>query len=643
MSSGSDDTSGVEDDDEYFDIVDDDDSISDDDIEDDDSNNTTTTTSTTSASINRNRNRNTNNNRNRNNINQQQQQQHQQQNNNRPVSPMPMEDSSDSDDYFLENNQDDNDDDDDDYTDSGEQDDDDDYEAEHDNADDLEFLADQDEDDLDEDDLAEQRITFYQLLNTLSAINSRSARSDRQFLFSEAPQEREEQQRIQSEKHNQDLLDLKNEKITLQYLSRVKDTNTPLNNYLLNRELTDQNVERIRISQYFLPSRPLNIINVHHKIFCCKMSSDGKIFMSASQDKMIRFFHTDSWQEFKSIEARDINWSIIDTDYSPDQNWLVYSSWSPYIQLCKIKSDNDQDSEVPLPKYNDFDSLSSSSSLKKPKYQDIHEALFLDPIADRFCIFGLKFSPNNKEILAGSSDGLIFIYDLIDRRNAIQIRGHRDDINSVTFIDKGGNLFATGSDDSLIKIWDKRILDDSFNRPIGVLTGHINGITHVSSKDDGVYLLSNGKDQCAKLWDIRKMKTQPSYCDLSYSPPTNNENLSSYWNQRISRQLAPTKTQLDNDISLMTYKGHKVFQTLIRCYFSPLETTGQKFIYSGSSDGDIYIYDVLSGEIIRVLNHGQGTVRDLSWSPCSQELISTNWQGYITKWCDWNDIRYDDY
>jgi hypothetical protein len=42
------------------------------------------------------------------------------------------------------------------------------------------------------------------------------------------------------------------------------------------------------------------------------------------------------------------------------------------------------------------------------------------------------------------------------------------------------------------------------------------------------------------------------------------------------------------DTSLMTYRGHKVFQTLIRSYFSPSETTGQKYIYTGSSDCTLY-------------------------------------------------------
>jgi len=621
MSSGSD-TSGVEDDDEYFDIVDDDDSISDDDIEEDDNNNSIQQQQQQQQNrqiINNNSN-NSNNNMNNNNNN----------NNSSNNNNDSMDDSLDSDDSELDDV------DDDDY----EYDIDDDYEPELDNTDDHEFLVDdQDEDELDQDNLTEQSISFLQLLNTLNRLTSgpqiRFMQNDQL-----GPQQREMQLKLQQDRHQKDLTDIKDEKITLQCLSRLKDDNIPLERYLFNRELSDKNSERIRVSQYFLPSSPLNIRNVQYKIFCCKLSSDGKIFMSASQDKLIRFFDTSSWQEIKTIEARDISWSIIDTDYSPDQNWLVYSSWSPFIQLVKVNNDNDLDSEVPLPpKNNDF--VDTPFKKSKKNHDDIHEGLFLDPEADRFCVFGLKFSPNNKEILAGSSDGLVFIYDLIDRRNAIQIKGHKDDINSVTYLDRGGNLFATGSDDTLIKIWDKRIIDDSSNRPIGVLTGHINGVTHVTSKEDGVYLLSNSKDQSAKLWDIRRMKTQASYCDLSYSPPYDKN---SQWNP--NRQLLPTKSQLENDISLMTYKGHKVFQTLIRCYFSPLESTGQKYIYSGSADGRIFIYDVLSGENIRILDQGQGVIRDLAWSPCSQELISGSWHGYITKWDDWNDIRFnnnDDY
>ena len=39
----------------------------------------------------------------------------------------------------------------------------------------------------------------------------------------------------------------------------------------------------------------------------------------------------------------------------------------------------------------------------------------------------------------------------------------------------------------------------------------------------------------------------------------------------------------------MTYRGHSVLRTLIRCHFSPAETTGAQYIYSGSADGKIHV------------------------------------------------------
>lgn len=43
----------------------------------------------------------------------------------------------------------------------------------------------------------------------------------------------------------------------------------------------------------------------------------------------------------------------------------------------------------------------------------------------------------------------------------------------------------------------------------------------------------------------------------------------------------------------MTYRGHAVLKTLIRCHFSPIATTDQRYVYSGSSDGKIHVSPVM--------------------------------------------------
>lgn len=83
---------------------------------------------------------------------------------------------------------------------------------------------------------------------------------------------------------------------------------------------------------------------------------------------------------------------------------------------------------------------------------------------------------------------------------------HEDEINSVCFANRtSSNIIFTGSDDSFIKIWDRRALSN--NREAGAFIGHCEGITHVASKGDGIYMASNSKDQLLKVWDLRKMVT----------------------------------------------------------------------------------------------------------------------------------------
>jgi DDB1- and CUL4-associated factor 11 len=97
------------------------------------------------------------------------------------------------------------------------------------------------------------------------------------------------------------------------------------------------------------------------------------------------------------------------------------------------------------------------------------------------------------------------VYDLVTNRISSKISdAHNDEINSVCFANRAhSNLIFTGSDDSLVKVWDRRALV----KEAGSFVGHSEGVTHVTSKGDGVMLASNAKDQLLKVWDIRKMAT----------------------------------------------------------------------------------------------------------------------------------------
>ena len=81
-----------------------------------------------------------------------------------------------------------------------------------------------------------------------------------------------------------------------------------------------------------------------------------------------------------------------------------------------------------------------------------------------------------------------------------------------------------------------------------------------------------------------------------------------------------------------------------------METTGQRYVYTGSSDGNISIYDLVTGDTAGVLKKPANTsrqdhygyhyggrarnspCRDISWHPFLPVLASTEFNGNVNIW-----------
>lgn len=162
-------------------------------------------------------------------------------------------------------------------------------------------------------------------------------------------------------------------------------------------------------------------------------------------------------------------------------------------------------------------------------------------------------------------------------------------------------MLATPTESALISTLsnrDRRSISSS--RPSGVLAGHTEGITFVDPKGDGRYVISNGKDQAIRLWDLRSMRTWNEIsggAGSSYSSDASVQFGLRGWDYRSDWYRKPNYKAHPLDCSVMTYRGHHVLRTLIRCHFSP-ESTGQQYIYTGGSNGVIWIYH-LDGRVVQ--------------------------------------------
>ena len=340
------------------------------------------------------------------------------------------------------------------------------------------------------------------------------------------------------------------------------------------------------------------------RVFNGQFSSTGDFYYCSCQSE-IRVYDTSNifdWRLTSEIPGFNIQWTITDLDLSPCENYLVYTTIDSHITLVNIRED-----------------LSNPYNFQCEGHQ-----LPLETGRDHigYAIWSAKFSGSGNEVVAGTSNDSIVIYDLVSKTTSYEIpNAHKEDINSVCFANRDeSQVVFTGSDDSLIKIWDKRDLQ---RKPQGVLLGHREGITHISSKGDGIHLISNSKDQTLKLWDIRTM------CSSSEASRFQKENrYQTHFDYRWEDYpLRNYKKRLAADESLMTFRGHEILFTLIRCYFSPLFTTGQRFIYTGSSSKKVLIYDSYTGKKVTSLKPliplQQCVIRDVSWHPYLPLIAST--------------------
>lgn len=299
-----------------------------------------------------------------------------------------------------------------------------------------------------------------------------------------------------------------------------------------------------------------------------KFSDDGNMFFCYTQSYATYVYDTSDLSNPKFLYRCPFPtavWTVTDAAMDRKNRFLAQCTRSDCIHVTQLKDDGSpellgHDLEVPT------------------RY-------------GRHVIYSVEFTPDSSGILYAKGDGTIGLFDFESTRVVQMRKRHEDEVNSARFVDDSANVVVSGSDDSTIRVWDRR---DWTKRESGALVGHLEGITSVASRGDGFYVVSNSKDQTAKLWDLRTMVSKPR--DIK----RRTENLCTHFYYQ-DRDYIPAKVKRHPyDHSVMTYRGHEVLQTAIRAKFSPLHSTGGQYIYSGSADGDVYIWK-LDGTLVRQL------------------------------------------
>ena len=101
---------------------------------------------------------------------------------------------------------------------------------------------------------------------------------------------------------------------------------------------------------------------------------------------------------------------------------------------------------------------------------------------------------------------------LIDRKVIIPHKeAHAASINCIQFLPNESNLFATGSSDDTIRIWDEK------GKEIKVFVGHFAPITQIDYTffENKLMMASSSEDGTVKIWDYETTQIIKNFIDAA--------------------------------------------------------------------------------------------------------------------------------
>ncbi len=272
------------------------------------------------------------------------------------------------------------------------------------------------------------------------------------------------------------------------------------------------------------------------------------------------------------------------------------------------------------------------------------------------------FSPDGTQVVTGSSDNNLIVWDIETGAQVSILTGHENPIMSVEFSPDGTRLL-TGSQKSELLIWDVatgnivqdiedvrgRVLDAvwlpnglqiasvSSNRRVVIwdlvtglevmrLEGHTDNVTGLAVSPDGTTLYSSSEDETIIQWDL--INGFPARRYRGHEATVTDITLSSDGTHMYTSSLDQSVIIWDlvSGLIIGRLQGHEA--GVLTVAVSPDDTR----LVSGSADQTLKLWNLTTGQLLNTLYGHTDRIRAVAISPDGQTTVSASSDTSIFVW-----------